>query len=92
MKFGLLAIFILLTYAIWLIVPHCLFFRDSWKILCRGAIYIAGVSLFPLWIYNYLKASTYDIAYLQILGTIIVASMLWFILKNLNIRSFKTIV
>ena len=47
-EFWLPAIFILITYVVWLIASQRLFFRDSWKVLCWGAIYIVGVSLFPL--------------------------------------------
>lgn len=89
-EFWLPAIFILFTYAIWLIASQRLFFRDSWKILCRGTIYIAGVSLFPLWIYpNYLQTSAYNIPYIHIWGTIIIALVLWLILKQVKHKFFQ---
>lgn len=90
MEFWLLTTFILFTYIIWLIASQRLFFRDSWKVLCWGAIYIVGVSLFPLWIYtNYLKATTYDIAYIQIWGALIIALVLWLVLKQLKHKFFQ---
>jgi hypothetical protein len=89
-EFWLPAIFILFTYAIWLIVSQRLFFRDSWKVLCWGTIYIVGVSLFPLWIYpNYLQTSTYNIPYIHIWGAIIIALVLWFILKQVKHKFFQ---
>lgn len=89
-EFWLPAIFTIFTYAIWLIASQRLFFRDSWKILYWGAIYIVGVSLFPLWIYpNYLKTSAYNIPYIYIWGTFILVLVLLFILNQIKHRFFQ---